>query len=165
MSQARDQWDVADPQETLDAIIARSHPADGDVIVAMLRSQDGGAREIVDVTVVHPAGQPIEQLTARDRLRRHAQSTAPSGLWNRGKARTVDHVFVTVVCRSGRVLPGPTELFWSLAWRYSNHLTDAFFGDIYILTPHGWTGVHDRRAGFTPALTKPSDIRVLRQVL
>ncbi len=50
--------------------------------------------------------------------------------WEHGRSRTVEHVFITVVCRAGRVLPGRTELFWSLAWRYSNHLTDAFDGDV-----------------------------------
>ena len=62
------------------------------------------------------------------------------------------HVLVTVVCRSGRVVPGPEELFWLRAWRYSNHLANAFDGDVYLVTEHGWTGCMDRRAGFTLGL-------------
>lgn len=145
-------WDVADPEETLDAILARCHAGVGDLVVAMLRCQEGGAREIVDVTIVHSGGPQLDEPRARDLIRRHATSTAPTGPWERGKPRGLDHVFVTVVCRAGRVLPGSTEVFWLRAWRYANHLTDAFDGDTYVLTEHGLTGVHDRRSGFTPAL-------------
>ena len=72
--------------------------------------------------------------------------------WTGDHWASPQHVLTTVVCRPGRVVPGPVELFWLLAWRYSNHHADAFDGDVYLVTDHGWTGTHDQRAGFTPAL-------------
>ena len=62
------------------------------------------------------------------------------------------HLLVTVVCREGRVVDTMAEHRWLSAWRYSNHLTSAIQGDVYVVTPHGWTGVMDHRAGGHPRL-------------
>ena len=35
-----------------------------------------------------------------------------------------------------------------MAWRRSNHLRGAFNGDVYAVTPHGWGGYLDHRAGY-----------------
>lgn len=74
-------------------------------------------------------------------------------------------MFVTVVCRRGRVIPSAQDYFWLTAWRYNNHCSNAFDGDIYLLTEHGWTGCVDRRAGFAPHLgasTTGSHLAVVR---
>jgi hypothetical protein len=56
-----------------------------------------------------------------------------------------------VVCRRGRVVPTARDYFWLAAWLYSNHMSSAFHGDVYLVTEHGWTGCMDRRAGFEPS--------------
>ncbi|WP_446663703.1 hypothetical protein [Flexivirga sp. B27] len=38
------------------------------------------------------------------------------------------------------------------AWLYSNHFRGTFDGDVYIVTPHGWAGSMDHRAGYEPHL-------------
>lgn len=62
----------------------------------------------------------------------------------------ISHTLVTVVCRDGYVIPGRLEFGWLRAWLYSNHLRGAFGGDAYVVTPHGWTGTMDHRAGYEP---------------
>jgi hypothetical protein len=47
------------------------------------------------------------------------------------------HLLITVVCRQGRVIDTITEHRWLHAWRYSNHLTRAVDGDVYVVTPYG----------------------------
>ena len=64
----------------------------------------------------------------------------------------ITHVLVTVVCRQGRVTGTEHEGAWLMAWRCSNHLRGAFQGDVYVVTPHGWGGYLDHRAGYEPCL-------------
>ena len=69
--------------------------------------------------------------------------------------RRITHAFVTVVCRDGRVIDTEREWKWYYCWRYANHDCAAFDGDIFVVTPHGWTGCFDRRAGFEPRSRPP----------
>jgi hypothetical protein len=50
------------------------------------------------------------------------------------------------------VIPTERDYFWLAAWRYSNHLSNGFDGDVYLVTEHGWTGCIDTQAGFEPRL-------------
>jgi hypothetical protein len=160
---SRERWDVANPRKTLREVVDRARPVDGDVVVVTMAARTGGATQILDVTTVHTAGAPLERHEASELLRRYAVATVPelpparagARADHEGRPRGLDYVVVTVVCRGGRVVPGPTEMFWALAWRYANHLANAFDGDVYTVTPHGWTGLSDERAGFTPALASP----------
>jgi hypothetical protein len=38
------------------------------------------------------------------------------------------------------------------AWRYSNHLTNAFDGRMILVTEHGWTDFMTDTAGYSPAM-------------
>lgn len=156
----RERWDVANPQKTLSDVVARASPAAGDVIVVTMAAHAGGATQVVDITTVHTAAAAIERFAASDLLRHHTVAVVPDhppagsvrADGGRRPRPARDYVVVTVVCRTGRVVPGAAEVFWAKAWRYANHFANAYDGDIYTLTPDGWTGSHDRRAGFTPAL-------------
>ena len=130
-------------------------PTPGDVLVALLPTGDSPDQALLDVIRVHQGDLPGRH-EASELLRRHAQDLVGVRPWADGGWRPPRHVLVTVVCRSGRVVPGPDELFWLTAWRYANHLGDAFDGDVYLVTEHGWTGSIDRRAGFAPSLAPPS---------
>ena len=44
------------------------------------------------------------------------------------------------------------ESRWLSAWRYANHFRAALDGDVYTVTPHGWGGYLDYRAGYEPRL-------------
>jgi hypothetical protein len=84
-----------------------------------------------------------------------AESMVPPPTFEGRRWSPITHVLVTLVCRDGRVIDTVREHVWMHAWRRSNQLTSAIAGDVYAVTPHGWTGVMDERAGFTPR-TRPA---------
>lgn len=155
-------WDVVDPARVLTDVL-RCVTAEPDaVFVAMLRT--GEHQEVVNVTQIH-VGAPPELHDASELLRLHARSVAGDRPWEGSRWRTPQFLFVTVVCRRGRVIPSAQDYFWLTAWRYSNHCSNAFDGDVYLVTEHGWTGCVDRRAGFAPHLgagTPGSHLAVVR---
>jgi hypothetical protein len=144
-------WDVVDPRRTLTEVLRRASAEPDDVLVAMLRASGGGAHELIDVTRVHTGPNP-DRHEASQMLRRHAQTLAGDSAGTSSGWRVPQYLFVTVVCRRGRVVPTTRDYFWLAAWRYSNHLSGGFDGDVYLVTEHGWTGCMDRRAGFEPSL-------------
>lgn len=149
-----ERWDVANPERTLADVLSRVDAEPDDVLVAMLRI--GEEQELVNVTRVHSGAQPDFD-DARDLLCRHAQSAAGDRPWEGSRWRSPEFLLVTVVCREGRVVPTAADYFWLTAWRFSNHGSNAFDGDVYLVTEHGWTGCTDQRAGFRPrlGLTRP----------
>ncbi len=114
-----DPWDVQDPATTLDAILSHRRPADGDVFVALLRRTDSADQSVADVSRVHHGDLPdrpgASDLLCDEASRLVGPRLRAGDLWAPPK-----HVLVTVVCRTGRVVPGRIELFWLAAWRYSN---------------------------------------------
>ena len=156
-----DPWEVRDPAAVIDRVITGRHPEPGDVFVALLTRADSSDQQVLEVVHVHRGDLP-ERHEASSFVRDHALRLVEERPWTGSGWRPPQHLLVTVVCRSGRVVPGPSELFWLMAWRYANHLGDAFDGDVYLVTEHGWTGLIDRRAGFTPALlAKPRHLSLL----
>ena len=155
-------WDIRAPATILGELLRRSRAEPGQVLVALVTSGDDADEELVDVVRVHHGDLPGRR-DASDLLRTHAEAIAGERPWVGGRWMPPRHVFLTVVCRSGRVVPGPDELFWLMAWRYSNHFAAAFNGDVYLVTEHGWTGCADKRAGFSPALQpRPLHLAVLQ---
>lgn len=68
------------------------------------------------------------------------------------RPRRPEHAGVTVVVRDGLCVLGPNEGQWYRAWRYSNHLRNAFDGGLILVTPHGWVDVLSDTAGTSPAM-------------
>ncbi|HET7355602.1 MAG TPA: hypothetical protein VFJ09_02895 [Nocardioidaceae bacterium] len=62
------------------------------------------------------------------------------------------HSAVTFVVRRGLCVLGPNEGRWMSAWRYSNHLTNAYDGSVVLVTEHGWYDFMADAAGHTPAI-------------
>ena len=155
-------WDVREPATVIGEALRRRRPRPGDVLVALVQAGDDPDQGLVDVVRAHRGDLP-GRYEASDLLRAQAEAMVGERPWVDGRWMPPRHVFVTVVCRSGRVVPGPEELFWLQAWRYSNHHAAAYNGDVYLVTEHGWTGCADKRAGFTPALDpRPSHLEVHR---
>jgi hypothetical protein len=59
---------------------------------------------------------------------------------------------VTFVVRPGLCVFGPNEGRWMSAWRYSNHLTNCFSGDVVLVTEHGWAALMADAGGHSPAM-------------
>lgn len=156
-------WVLEEPADVLAHVLRHSRVTEGDVVVARVDvdSQKVTGTRTLDV--------PKEPATARsghrgvERRARHqsrlsdivrsaAEQLAPFRQWTDNGRGGMSAVFITVVCRQGHVVDTQQEWQWLNAWRYSNHFRDGFDGDVYVVTPHGWTGVMDQRCGLEPAL-------------
>lgn len=154
------EWDLADPSETLAEIVSLVRPHPGDVVVAVVRRHDDGARGVEDAMTVR-RGQPHRDPRHRpdphddeagdlvvEAARRLMAGRGDTHAWGRNRR----HVLVTVVCRRGRLEPGAAERHWLHAWRDADLDVPAYSGDVYALTDHGWTGFMDPRFGTAPSL-------------
>lgn len=65
---------------------------------------------------------------------------------------------ITVVCRDGEAVITPAETQFHWGWRYSNHLTSAFDGEVYAITPQGWASLYGQLSGSTPALPAAPEV-------
>lgn len=86
-----------------------------------------------------------------------ATDMVPRRQWTGDRWGPITGELLTVVCRDGDAAISAKEeqFFWG--WRYSNHLTAAFHGDVYVVTPSGWAGLLGEWSGPTPALPVPVD--------
>ncbi|MBB2891681.1 hypothetical protein [Flexivirga oryzae] len=150
-----ERWQLRDPKTTLLEINERCPLELGRTVVAAVRMTDQA------VTAARVALEPGQHLRPHpydsDLARGIAEEIAPDrgslGAENGG----ISHILVTVVCRDGYVVPARREFEWFRAWRYSNHFRGAIDGDVYVVTPHGWTGALDSRAGYEPCLVETKE--------
>jgi hypothetical protein len=160
-------WDLVDPARTIAEMLRLCSPQPGDVLVGMVPAgrEQHSPQELVDVSRVHRGDNP-QRRTASELLHDHALAVAGERPWlGSGRGwRPPKFLFVTVVCREGWVVHTREDYFWLAAWRYSNHNSLAFDGDVYRVTEHGWTGAFDQRAGFEPSL-RPRRLRSVVQAL
>jgi hypothetical protein len=146
-------WHLKDPERTLRdvAAICPFHP--DHVIVAAVEVQ---TQAVTGAQVVATTGDPPDHPEASDLVRGVAEALVPERWAESPEGHGFTHVLITVVCRSGRVVFTARESAWLAAWRYANQSQGAFDGDVYIVTPHGWGGSLDHRAGYEPRLETPA---------
>ncbi|MEP6817725.1 MAG: hypothetical protein ABI873_19480 [Marmoricola sp.] len=142
-------YDLRDPQLLMDDLARGTSLHDGDVWLAL---------------VLDPA--------TRQRLREIRRLPAPDHLDDEGRRAMSDLLYdtmhslpipprgehlravvVTVLVRPGFNVWGRLEKFWAMAWRYSNHNTDALDTDIIVVTEHGWASLRSYDGGEAPRLT------------
>ena len=146
-------WNLADPEATLREIEARC-PFELDAVIVAAVELD--TQRVTDARVATVGGLPDDHYDASDLVRRLAEEMVPER-WATGReGHGITHVLVTVICREGRVTFTRREGLWFRAWRYANHFRAAFDGDVYVVTPHGWGGMLDDRAGLEPRLNVPT---------
>ena len=81
-----------------------------------------------------------------------AKDLAPDRRWTGERWSAMTSELITVVCRGGEAEITPTEVQFYWGWRYSNHLTEALDGDVYVVTPQGWANLLPEFSGSAPAL-------------
>ncbi|AXH96046.1 hypothetical protein [Ornithinimicrobium avium] len=96
------------------------------------------------------AGHGMADLS--DQLREIACDLAPERTFEGGRWCAMDGCRVTVVRRDGRDVSTADEHRFFPAWRCSGHLTVALHGDVFAVTPHGWTGTIEEWYGLLPSL-------------
>lgn len=143
-------WHVTDPEQMLRAVHEICPLRMGVVIVAALDIEN---QQVTDARVATPDPQPEEDPYGSDLVRALAEQMVSERWATTSEGHGMTHVLVTIVCREGRVVSTRHEQTWLRAWRYANHFRAAFDGDVYMVTPHGWGGVIDQRAGFEPRVT------------
>ncbi len=152
MTRSRERWELEDPGRVLRAIDSCCPLRVGQVVVASLQME---SQELIAAVVVPdpPESQRgWDRLDASHRLAKVAEQLVPPSRRTATGWSPATHLLLTVVCREGRVIDTITEHRWLNAWRFSDPLQSAVPGDVYVVTPHGWTGVMDTRAGRLPAL-------------
>ncbi|MFT4225902.1 hypothetical protein [Micropruina sp.] len=77
----------------------------------------------------------------------------PARTWDGVRNGPITGELITVVCRHGHPVITPTESQYFFGWRYSNHPTAAFHGDVFVVTPTGWANLLGDWGGTSPALT------------
>ena len=87
-----------------------------------------------------------------------AQAMAPERMWTGEGWSRMTGELVTVVCREGEpeITSHETQYYWG--WRYSNHLTSAFHGEVFAFTPQGWVAGAAEWSGSVPRLTVPNGV-------
>lgn len=156
--------DRIDRASILASILETGCPRPGVTLVAVMELNSG---DIVNVRhLATPDPLPSEACDVPSELARLMSPTlrsladeivpAPAP----GDGFVPRHELVTVVCREGEATISATEeqFFWG--WRYSNHLSPALHGDVYVITPTGWAGLLSG-SGNLPALVQdPPDADV-----
>jgi hypothetical protein len=64
--------------------------------------------------------------------------------------RPPTHVAHVVRCRPGRAVFGIDDNGWGWALSFALNLIDAYWGNVIVVTPHGWTTGRMRAAALTP---------------
>ena len=141
-------WHLKDPEKTL-RDIDRLCPFELDHVIVAAVEID--SQRVTDARLAL-RGELTDDDRGSDIAREIAEAMVPERWANSREGHGMTHVLVTVVCRDGRVTFTRRESSWFLAWRFANHFRAAFDGDVYVVTPHGWTGSIDHRAGYEPRL-------------
>lgn len=147
-----DPWDLRDPGQTLRDIAAICPFELDHVIVAAVEIE---TQTVTDARLAHVGELDGEGHEGSDLVRGLAEELVPERWSVSREVSGMTHLLVTVVCREGRVISTRRETDWYYAWRYSNHGRGAYDGRVYIVTPHGWSGSLDQRAGYEPSLVNP----------
>ena len=172
-------WILTDPARQLDQILTLGRASIGSTVVAAVDS----GRDLLGVRrIATPTPEPVAcyQLGARYRSRRTARRAAdadregtladqlstvteellgPSPRYNQLGPDSRIYVF-TVVCREGYVVQTATEGQFRDAWRRTA-LLELSDGDVYVVTPHGWTGFLDGRCGLVPCVPGEARLRAV----
>lgn len=166
---------VDDCQTVLSAVLSHTQPEPGFTLIAFVdratlqvRTSTRMRTPRPDMRVNHTGtyftDESIHELS--EVLCEVAVSLAPERGWTGTGWEIPTGDFVTVVCRDGEPEVGQDEGQFHFGWRFSNHLTNAFQGEIFSLTPTGWASLYDKFAGDIPALPAsetPPHLRVVTE--
>jgi len=135
-------------QEFMDEVTARQSIAPDSVTLVVV-DQPATRQRILAIRRLDVPPSPHEQPDL-SRLLHDEMQTLPIPPWRRD-LRTI---VVTIIGRSGFNVWTSIESTWAMGWRYSNHLTGAFDGEIVVVTEHGWAALFTEVGGGQPALER-----------
>lgn len=148
---------LGDPQarrRVIGDIIRAASPGHGATVIAHV---DIETHAIVAWQAI-PTPKPVVRLTRHarsivqenradlsDLLRGIAREIVPDRTWSKGESRwgPITGELVTVVSRGGEARITDAEWQFYYGWRFSNHLTSAFHGEVFAVTPEGCVSLFD----------------------
>ena len=145
-------YDLRDTQALIDDIVRRHPLTEGTTLLALVH-QPARSQRLLAVQEL-PTLAPSREW---DRDLSDLLYDAVHGLEIPRRAESSASILVTVIVRRGRNGWGPLEQLWALAWRYSNHNSDAFDRDIIVVTEHGWCSLWSEAGGLHPRLAQAPD--------
>lgn len=158
MTRCSEPWRLDDPQQILTEILDRAGRKPGLTHIAYVSGDPQRLRGVRTLATPTPyrgsdecaADEALSALS--DQVREVAIDLVPERTYDSDRWSAMEGCLVTVVCREGRVVSTADESQFITAWRYSNHFTVAFAGDVFAVTPHGWTGALREACGLLPSL-------------
>lgn len=141
-------YEYRDPGQVLLDVLRRHALADGDVLLALVR-EPSAAQEVVAIRRLDADLWRTNGDRERADFLAGEARQLPVPEW---RGAPPEHSIMTVVARRGWCLIGREEAQWLIAWRYSNHLLNAFSGELILLTEHGWVDFMSGLGGPEPRL-------------
>ena len=148
-----DPWDLVDPARFLHELAAATPLLAGRSLLCQV-SRPATDQRLVAYTDAWPDGRPTDDREAQDQL-----EDAMRRIGHRDGDFDDDvrltSVVVTVVIRDGRAVPRGSDYDVVSVLRYANNPFQALWGDLIIVTPHGWLTEPDELAGRVPVAVLP----------
>jgi hypothetical protein len=133
-------------QQLMDDVAARIPLTEDSVTLVLVERPSTRQRVLAVRRLEVPADQPDDYALSRLLYEEMRALPIPP---RRPDCRTIA---VTLIARRGFNVWTRVEKTWAMAWRYSNHLTDAYDEDIVVVTEHGWASLLSHAAGHRPHL-------------
>jgi hypothetical protein len=144
-------WELRSPAGLVDEVADRVPLTAGSTYLALVHHPSTRQRIVALEPLALPAVLPDSEPGMSSDVSQHLYD-AMNGLGIPRRTGRTEHLAVTVVVRRGLCVFGPNEHRWLMGWRYSNHLTAAFDGTLFLVTEHGWAEFSSDTAGHSPAL-------------
>jgi hypothetical protein len=149
----------ASAAQLLDAILETSKAHVGDTVIARVDRATSAITDTQLMLTPQPSmggdepnrwfdDQYVSRLSAA--LRSIAVDMVPPRTWTGSGWSIPQDDLVTLVCRRGDAKITSTESQFHFGWRFSNHWTNAFDGEIYVVTDEGWSSLYARESGTWP---------------
>lgn len=156
----QERWLLGDPATTLSEILRMGKAELGRTIIAYVGEDPEEVLGIRSLPTPEPyrGDDRIEDYEAMHVLSTQvgeiAEQLVPPRAYDGERWSAMHGTLVTVVCRDGYVVSTDEEMQFYPAWLYSNHLTIALAGDVFAVTPHGWTSTLTEACGLLPTLPR-----------
>jgi hypothetical protein len=143
-------WDLRDPAEIIHLLDDEHRLRAGHVVVGLIE-RPSTDQLLVASNVVWERPEPPPFKEIRDLLRSTSRSLYAS-LQAGANAYPIEHAYVTLVARRGRVILADDVLKWAVGWLYCSYAQPVFKGALLTITQHGWRDFDNESAGAVPAL-------------
>lgn len=141
-------YELRNAQELIDEIAATVPLIDGTVLLALVH-QPAKQQKLLALKALSPLPADIDD---GHRGRSDLLYDEVHKLAIPPRSDDSASILVTVVVRTGINGWGEEEIRWATGWRYSNHNSEAFDGDIVVVTEHGWCSLWSETGAATPAM-------------